>query len=232
VNRVGAVILSRYNSSRLPGKALKLIHGKSTLSYIIERLLTVFSTDEIILATSTESSDDPIAAFAQENGIACFRGSLNNVAERFFFAAKSQNWDYAVRINGDNIFADIPLMTQIKKIAETGEHDFVSNVKNRTFPKGMSVEAVRLSHYAFLLDAINASNYYQEHVTIYLYENEKSTYHFIYNTELPDAAGMQMALDTQEDFERTENILAQFKGSHLNYNMKEILALTNALKHE
>lgn len=230
MNKVGAVILSRYNSSRLPGKALMPILGKPTLLYIIERLSEVFSADEIVLATSDELSDDPIANFAQERGITCFRGSLDNVAERFYQAGKAQNWDFAIRINGDNIFADIPLMREVKLLSEEGKWDFISNVKNRTFPKGMSVESVRLSFFETLLPTINSSDYYKEHVTIYLYENEQPDFHFIYNTELPQAAGIQMALDTKEDFERTEQLLSHFQGSHLNYNMKEILALTETKK--
>lgn len=227
VSKVGVVILSRFNSSRLPGKALMPILGKPTLLYIIERLSEVFSPDEIILATSQEKSDDPIATFASEYGINCFRGSLENVAQRFYEAGKTQKWDYLIRINGDNIFVDIPLLKKVKSLSELGKSDFISNVKDRTFPKGMSVESVRFLFYESLLPVIYTSDYYKEHVTIYLYEKQQPNFHFIYNTELPEAAGIQMALDTKEDFERTEYLLSQFQESHLNYNMKEILALTN-----
>lgn len=227
MNKVGVVILSRFNSSRLPGKALMPILGKPTLLYIIERLTEVFSSYEIVLATSNEFSDDPIAEFAQENGIHFFRGSLNNVAERFFYAGNTNNWDYAIRINGDNIFVDIPLLRKVKLLAEKSQYDFISNVKNRTYPKGMSIEAVNLKYYKSILPEINTSDYYKEHVTIYLYENEQENFNFIYNTEQPQATGIQMALDTKEDLERTERLISLFEGSHINYNMKEILALTN-----
>ncbi len=231
MNKVGAVILVRYNSSRLPGKALMDIAGKPVLLYIIERLLKVFAIDQMIIATSSEDSDQPIANFALEKGIRCFRGSLDNVAERFYQAAKSQKWDYALRINGDNIFADIPLIEKVKKLSEQEASSFISNVKDRTFPKGMSVESVNLSYYESILPEINDSAYYKEHVTAYLYENEKPDFNFIYNTEIPNAAGMQLALDTKEDFERTISLISRFKSNHTQYNMQEILTLME-LHHE
>lgn len=225
VNKVGVVILVRYNSSRLPGKALMEIEDKPVLLYIIERLLQVFSLDQLIVATSVEDSDQPIANFTSEVGIKCFRGSLDNVAERFYEAAKSQHLDFAIRLNGDNIFADIPLLERVKILSEQGASDFISNVKHRTFPKGMSIESVKLTFYESLLPSIYSSEYYKEHVTAFLYENEIPNFIFIYNTETPKAAGIQLALDTTEDFERTVNLISQFKTNHINYNMKEILTL-------
>ena len=225
MNRVGAVVLVRYNSSRLPGKALMNILGKPVLLYIVERLQEVFSNGQIVIATSSEDSDQPIAKFALESGINCFRGSLENVAERFYEAAKSQNWDYAMRVNGDNIFADIHLIEKVKKLSERGVSDFISNVKDRTFPKGMSIESVRLSYYESLLPKINSSEYYKEHVTAYLYDNTRTDFEFIYNTEIPSAAGLQLALDTTEDFERSASLISQFESNHINYNIREILNL-------
>lgn len=201
------------------------IYGKPVLLYIIERLQEVFSKEEILLATSSEVSDDLISKFAVENDIDCFRGSLENVAERFYEASKLKKFDYAIRINGDNIFVDIPLLRKIKSFSELGLNDFISNVKSRTFPKGMSIESVRLSYFESILPEINTSDYYKEHVTIYLYENENPSFHFIYNSEFPEIGGIQMALDTQDDFNRIEKIISNFKLSHVKYNMHEIFNL-------
>jgi spore coat polysaccharide biosynthesis protein SpsF len=227
---VGVVILCRLNSSRLPGKALTKINGKVVLEYILERCLQVFNKDEIVIATSDEYTDDLIEEFADKMEIKCFRGSLENVAERFYNAAEALDLDYAVRINGDNIFVDIPLLSEIKTLSNSGNYDFISNVKNRTYPKGMSVESVRLIHYFSLLEKINKSEFYKEHVTSFLYENEKDSYHFVYNTELSEAAGIQMALDDADDLERTTKIVSQFKRSHIYYNLKEIYSIYRKIK--
>lgn len=227
---VGAVILSRYNSNRLPGKALMEIRDKPILLYIVERLLKVLPKSKIVVATSDQASDDAIASFCKNNGINCFRGSLENVAQRFYEAGLSLKSDYIARINGDNIFMDIPLMKEMVSFASTGEYEFISNVKGRTYPKGMSIEIVSLQHFRDILPEINQNADYREHVTLYLYQNEKSTYKFVYNGLNKSFWGVQLALDTLDDFERTRKIMNHFKKDHTFYNMMEIFAILKDLK--
>jgi spore coat polysaccharide biosynthesis protein SpsF len=230
--KLGVVILSRFNSSRLPGKALLKIQNKAILEYIIERIIQVVPKADIVIATSEQPSDDAIAEFSKLNGINCFRGSLDNVADRFYQAASTLGWDYAVRINGDNIFVDTQVLADMVLIAKSGKYHFISNVKDRTFPKGMSVEIVRLKHYASLLKYINESDRYREHVTLYLYENEVDGYFFHYNVRVPEASGLQMALDTPDDMLRTEKIIRNFKHDHWNYNLKEIYSIWKSIENE
>lgn len=229
---IGVVILSRFSSSRLPGKALREINGKAVLGYIIERVSKVFPKDRMVIATSTETGDDVIAEFAKKQGVGCFRGSLDNVSERFCFAAETRGWDYAVRINGDNIFLDINVLREMTQLANDGEYDFISNVKGRTFPKGMSVEIVRTKHYQTLLPRISTDDRYREHVTLYLYEHETPDYFFVYNTVLKQAEGVQMALDTPEDFDRSAMIISNFFSDHTDYNMKEIFDIYKRLQDD
>jgi spore coat polysaccharide biosynthesis protein SpsF len=219
---IGIVILSRFSSNRLPGKALMEINGKPILKYILERLEQVVPSNKIIIATSSEKSDDAIEVFSKNLGIACFRGSLDNVAERFFKAAEAQKWDYAVRINGDNIFLDTAVLKHMISIADVGQYDFISNVKERTFPKGMSVEIVRMSFYKSVLHKIINDKELREHVTLYLYGLSDTKHYYYMNTLLPESAGLQMALDTKEDFERTTKIINAFELPHYNYNLVEI----------
>ncbi len=231
--KTGIVILSRYSSSRLPGKALMELEGKPVLLYIIERALQVVNKDQLVIATSDLDSDQPIADFAAKNGIACFRGSLENVSERFYLAGKSQGWDYAIRINGDNIFLDTKVLGEMLDIQRKQSVDFISNVKNRTFPKGMSIEIVKLDYYAKVLPQIMASDHYREHVTLYLYENDANQgFYYFYNTELPELSGIQMALDTQEDFDRSGEIISHFEQPQWTYNMAEINEILKKIKHE
>ncbi len=229
--KVGIVILSRFSSNRLPGKALMKINGKTILQYIIERLTTVVSVSDIVIATSVEQSDNAIEDFAKSININCYRGSLENVAERFY-NAKHHDWDYALRINGDNIFLDTNILREMITITKNGNYDFITNVKNRTFPKGMSIEIVKLSFYKIALQKINKNNHYKEHVTLYLYENETNNYYYVYNKELPEASGIQMALDTKEDFNRSQKIIDCFQSSHINYNLKEIYSIWKKNNYE
>jgi spore coat polysaccharide biosynthesis protein SpsF len=219
--KIGAIILSRFSSARLPGKALKKINGKEVLKIIVERLEKVLPRNDIIIATSIEHSDNPIVDFALKENINYYRGSLNNVAERFLNSAELYGFDYAIRINGDNIFVDIKLLKHLISIAMTNKFDFISNVKNRTYPKGMSIEIVRKSYYSTLIPKISNKREYKEHVTSYLYENEDINFHFVYNESNKDAQGLQLALDTEIDFIRSTKIISKFSDDHWNYNLKE-----------
>lgn len=226
--KIGIIILSRYSSSRLPGKALMKINGKEILNYIVERLLKVVSRNNIVIATSFDQSDDKIAEFALRNNVNCFRGSLENVSLRFCQAAEYYNFDYAIRINGDNIFLDIELLRSMITLTKNKDFDFISNVKGRTFPKGMSIEIVKTEYYKAQLKKINLSPELFEHVTLFLYSLD-GNFHFIYNHKLPEAAGLQFALDTIEDFDRTEKIINEMEKNHTEYNLEEIYQIFKKL---
>ena len=229
---LGAVILCRYDSSRLPGKILKKIEGREILGYIVDRVRQVFESGNIVVATSTEASDDPIAAWCEREGIQYYRGSKSNVAQRFGEAAESRGFTHAIRINGDNLFVDIETLRSMSEIARRDEYDFITNVKDRTFPVGMSVEIVRLSFYKKLLETFTEDRHF-EHVTLYLYEHEDVGNRLnVYNTEVPEAAGSKIAIDTPEDFVLASAILRRMEKGHLAYGMRDVLRFMAEVKAE
>lgn len=226
---IGVQVICRNNSSRLPGKILKEIQGKPVLQYIIERIETVVDRNSIVISTSIEDTDNTIVEYCKMNKLNYYRGSLNNVAERFLQCALQYGFDYTVRINGDNIFVDPFLLNKMIDIAATGKYDFISNVKNRTFPKGMSVEIVRTDYYKKRFDSFNSPRDF-EHVTINLYENEKKEkYYYVINDICHEASGLQLALDTHEDFVKIEAVINQIEGSHINYGLKEIFNIYESI---
>ncbi|MGI9544565.1 MAG: cytidylyltransferase domain-containing protein, partial [Cyclobacteriaceae bacterium] len=177
--KIGAIILCRYSSTRLPGKILKSISGKPILQYILERLDESSTITQIVVATSNDPSDRPIVDFCEGNGVKCYTGSLENVSQRFLEAAISFDLDYAIRVNGDNLFVDAQIIDKMSKSLEKNRYDFISNVPKRTFPIGMSVEIVRTDFYRNQLVNFAASSDY-EHVTQYLYNNpDLGNYHFV-----------------------------------------------------
>ena len=220
--KIGAIVICRYNSSRLPGKILKKINNKALLTYIIERLKCVQNLDEITIATSEEKSDQPIVDYCIQNNIKFFRGSLQNVAERFLKCSLSFNYDYAIRINGDNLFLDHKVISEMINIISKKNYDMISNVKDRTFPKGVSVEIINVNFYNKLYKKLTTSNY-QEHVTNYIYENLDcgEFFHYI-NTIFPKAAGAQLAIDTQNDFNTAKSIINSFNEDHTKYGFDEV----------
>jgi spore coat polysaccharide biosynthesis protein SpsF len=219
--KIGFVILCRFNSSRLPGKILREISGKPILKYIYESLSVIVKKENIAVATSEEKTDDPIAEFCKENDINLFRGDLDNVSKRFLDCAESFGFEYATRINGDNIFIDLETIQQMLNITKTNQYDFVSNVKNRTFPKGMSVEIVRTSHYKNKYKDFNKQDDF-EHVTLNLYQNELGEhYYYYFNTKCQNAAGLQFAVDTIDDFILAEKIILDLKKTN-NFTLDEV----------
>lgn len=222
--KVGYIILCRYNSSRLPGKILKQVGEKPLLSILIERLAPL-GISNIIIATSDEPTDDVIASYCTELGIKLFRGSLNDVAGRFLNAARYFELDYAVRINGDNLFADANLIKSVSDLAVEGEYDFVSNVPGRTYPTGMSIEAVRINFFEEAYHAFTDLKY-NEHVTLFLYEHPEfcTNCKFVKNDVLP-AQGIQMAIDTQEDLDMATAIVKQLGSRYASADWKEIVNL-------
>lgn len=228
--KTGIIILCRYNSSRLPGKILKQLRGKPILAYILERVRLVTNAHEVVVATSHEPGDDPIIDYCQSQDIPYFRGSLNNVAQRFLDCALAYGWDYAIRINGDNLLVDSNIITEMIKIASSKNYDFISNVKGRTFPIGMSVEIVNVAFYQAAL-AHFQDDRYQEHVTLYFYEHEEAVPrpYFYYNTEVPEAQGLKLALDTPADFEKIESMIRSMDKDHTHYQLREITELATNL---
>jgi len=217
--RIGYIILCRYGSSRLPGKILKEINNKPILQYIYERLRCVGLPEDIIVATGIDKTNQPIVDYCNKNNLNVFQGDQDNVAKRFLDCAEANHFDYAARINGDNLFVSPYIIQQMLPYVTSEAYDFISNVKGRTFPTGMSVEYIRISFYHNLLRKITTARY-REHVTLYLYEHEtEGKQYYIYNSICPKAQGRNFAIDTDNDFKSAEKILLQIQRRHTDYDI-------------
>lgn len=229
--KIGVVIICRFNSTRLHGKILKEINGKPILGYIIETLLTIFDKSDLVIATSNEKSDNIIEKYCNDKFLKCYRGDLMNVSKRFLDASLNSDFDYSIRINGDNLFLDKDLIYKLIQIAKNGDFDFISNVKGRTFPKGMSVEVVKIETFKKAINEFTDPDDF-EHVTKYIYENEeKFNCYYHYNHRVPQAAGIQLAIDTIEDFEVASKILEYYKGNHTELGLEELFNIKNEVEN-
>lgn len=206
--RIGIILLCRYDSKRLPGKILTEIGGCPAIRHIVDRIRRAAPWQPLVVATSCQASDEPIAEYCRRAGIECLRGSLTDVASRFIEAMQTFDFDFGVRVNGDNVLLDPATLHAMLAIVETNQFDFVTNVPGRTFPYGMSVEVVRRSWYESLNSSM-AEPAYREHVTKWLYENPELGRRYVYQNQVcPEAAGLQLALDTPKDLERVSEILS------------------------
>ncbi|MBU1626722.1 NTP transferase domain-containing protein, partial [bacterium] len=121
-----AFIQSRMGSTRLPGKSMMEICGEPLLFHVIERVRSVDGFDEIVVATSIEDEDKPILEFCEGIGIPCFRGSKEDVLQRFFEAAKEYEPDIILRVCGDNPLISTEIMEEVIMVLEKEEYDFVT----------------------------------------------------------------------------------------------------------
>jgi len=223
--KIGIVVLCRHSSSRLSGKILKQIGGRTVLGHIVDRIRRGVDGRQVVVATSTDASDDVIADYCRHSGIECFRGPLDDVAGRFQTCAEQYGWDFAARINGDNLFVDQDILRAMLAVTDTNAFDFVTNVPGRTFPRGMSVEIVRTSFYADVMGTITDPDH-REHVTSWLYQNVDLGHRYVFENKVcPEAAGIQLALDTEEDLRLAERIIVEAGPEAAVLNLRTIYKL-------
>jgi len=200
-----AIVTARYSSRRFPGKVLHKLHGRPMLAHTLDRLKSVDQLDEILVATSSDVSDEAIAEFAQASGFPAWRGQLDDVLGRLQAAASAHNADAIVRISGDSPLLDPNLIRAVLELFIRDRPDLATNVFPRSFPKGQSVEVVsrdaleRLAYQARLAED-------REHVTRYAYSNPGrfSIRNFVAETSRPE---LQLSVDTPADLDRAARLM-------------------------
>lgn len=135
-----AIIQARMSSSRFPGKVLAELAGLPLIVFMARRVARAILVDDLLVATSTESSDDALADTLAAHRIACFRGNLDDVLDRFFQAARQARADHLVRLTGDCPLMDPDLIDHgLAELARRGD-DYVANVLPPSYPDGLDVE--------------------------------------------------------------------------------------------
>lgn len=142
--KVVATIEARMTSTRLPGKVLLPALGRPMLHHLVSRLRAVPSIDEIVLATTTNATDDPLAAFAEAEKLTIFRGSEEDVMARVIGAAECGGADAVVEITGDCPIIDPDLVEQTIRMFFHHNADYVSNSLVRSYPDGMDTQVFSL----------------------------------------------------------------------------------------
>lgn len=140
-----ALLQARVSSVRLPGKVLKPILGRPMLARMIERVRRAKSLDKIVVATSSDPEDRSVVEMCSTEGVDCFRGSLEDVLDRFYQAAKSAEPAHVVRLCGDCPLIDPEVVDRTIALHLEGGYDLTSNTFEPTFPDGLDVEIIRFT---------------------------------------------------------------------------------------
>lgn len=223
--KIGAIIQARMGSTRLPGKVMLEIAENTVLYHVIKRVQQSVRIDAIIIATTNDSCDDVIEKEAFKYNVEIFRGSEENVLERYYLAAKKNNLDVVVRITSDCPLIDPHIIDNLIEFFEKGNYKMVTNsggdYQKRTIPQGMDVEVFS---FASLEEAyFNADQLYQqEHVTPYIYENCQELF---FQRDDQDYANLRLTLDTKEDYMLIKEIYSKLYDNKHDFYLPQILQL-------
>jgi spore coat polysaccharide biosynthesis protein SpsF len=249
-----AIIQARMSSSRLPGKALADLAGEPMLVRVVNRTSRARSVSQVVVATTDQVSDDPIAMLCTARGYPCFRGNLYDVLDRYYQAAKAHSAQVIVRITADCPVIDPVLIdTSISAFLGTspftpsGEFvppwDFAANRLpppwKRTYPIGLDIEVC--SFIALERAWREADQPHQrEHVMPYLYQNSPvfdslhlpvgeiqvspGQFRILLINHEPDYGALRWTVDTPADLELLREIYARFPGRD-DFSWLEILDL-------
>lgn len=221
------IIQARMGSTRLPGKILKQVLGKPLLDYEMERLHHVKLAKSLVVATTTAPIDDIIEKHCHQKGYKIFRGSEDDVLDRYMKAAKASHADAVVRISGDCPLIDPAIVDEAINLYLTNYPfvDYVSNTLERTYPRGLDVEV-------FSFKALEAacrestSPQEREHVTPYIWRHPE-THPQLSLTQNKDESHHRWTVDTHEDLALITKILESLYPVKPQFHKDQIIALLN-----
>lgn len=208
-----AIIQARMGSTRLPNKVLMPILEKPVLHWMLERVSLSKEIDKIVVATTTNQCDNQIEEFALSMGYQVYRGSEEDVLDRYYQAAKSLpvTPSVIIRLTGDCPFVDPEIIDSMIIDFKKSNVDFLSNSEPlpSSLPDGMDVSIVRFEAICKAWrEAIKPSD--REHVTFYFWNNLQ-VFRCKKVEHEPDLSKYRLTLDYFEDFYAIKNIVEFFE---------------------
>lgn len=211
-----AIIQARMGSTRLPGKVLKPIGGKSMLQRVVERVQRTWHLEDVIVATTGKKRDDIIASKVEGWGHTVFRGSEQDVLNRYYRAATHYEVDPIIRINADCPLADPGVIADAIEQFRTNQPDYASTSIRRTFPLGIGAEVFT---YGVLESAWrNADEPYQRsHVTPHIYEHPGDFDLYPVTTNQGDYSHLRWTVDTESDLAFVRAVYDRLSNEHASW---------------
>ncbi|MBH11239.1 MAG: glutamate-1-semialdehyde aminotransferase [Candidatus Marinimicrobia bacterium] len=218
-----AIVQARMGSSRLPGKVMKKICDKTLIEILLERLSASSKVDKVILATTTNSNENEMVNCVEDLGYFVFRGSENDVLDRYYKAAKIFPAKYVVRITGDCPLIDPTLVDNTIEYIDKLKYDYVSNAMPPTYPDGLDVEV--FTFHALEKSWKNAKTSVQrEHVTPYMIESLEFKIGNCSNKD--NFSDERWTVDEPEDLDLVRKIFDYFTPK-LDFKWEDVMALKN-----
>ncbi len=218
-----AVIQARMGSSRLPGKVLLPILGQPLTWRIYERLSASTKIDKVVIATTTEKSDDALAAFAKERNIGIYRGPVDDIVARIYGAGEAFGATRLLRIWGDCPFVDTTCIDEGLQYSITEGYDLVrtSTPKVSFIPGGLDFEIYKMSLLKDFLDK-EKDPFYREFPADYVFKNQD-----IYNIKvvsyLSEFKDFHLTVDYAEDLALTRDIYENLYPKNNNFSFRAVI---------
>ncbi|MGA9030677.1 MAG: glycosyltransferase family protein [Methanoregula sp.] len=196
------IIQARMGSTRLPGKVMKNLAGKPVLWHIIHRVKRSAVSQMVLVATTTKPEDEIIQSACRTWGIPVFRGSTEDVLQRFcdairFLERGRSKTSYIIRITGDCPLIDPFIIDDVVHTALSKNYDYVSNTDPPTFPDGLDVEVISR---AALFTASKKATLMSEHEHVTPYIRKSNEFRRCNITSRRDLSGLRWTLDNEEDY--------------------------------
>ena len=216
-----AILQARATSSRMPSTVLQPILGRPMLAHELDRVRRAQTLDTLIVATSTDQTDDPIEEVCRAEGVGCFRGSLNDVLDRFYQAALPLRPRAIARFTGDCPLIDPALIDRVVDFFRSEGFDLAATAE--TYPDGLDVEVVRFDTLARAWqDAAMPSD--REHVTLFVRRQPKRFRVGLYPSEI-DRSHLRLTVDEPQDFELVKRIYEALYPRNAAFTTDDVLEL-------
>ena len=209
--RTLGIVQARMGSSRLPGKVLRRLGGRTVLQRVVRAARDSGAVDDLVVATTVEPPDDAVVAECAAIGVACHRGPVDDVLTRFLGVLDGTGRpqpDAVLRFTADCPLLDPQVVALAAAVfAAAPDADYLSTSIARTLPRGLDAEIVRTP----VLRAVDelARDHHRTHVTSYVYTHPER-FRVLGLTLQPDLSHLRLTLDTEEDWQLIEAIVGHF----------------------
>jgi spore coat polysaccharide biosynthesis protein SpsF len=194
-------------SSRLPGKVLRRLGGRTVLERVVRAAQASDVLDDLVVATTVDADDDAVAAECEEIGVPVYRGPVDDVLTRFLGVLDEHESDMVMRFTADCPLLDPHLVALVHRVFSASGADYMTTSITRTLPRGLDVEVVR-TPVLRSVDAL-ATEHHRTHVTSYIYTHPEE-FDVLGLTMQPDLSHLRLTLDTQDDWKLMEAIVDRF----------------------
>ena len=221
--RVVAILQARMSSTRLPGKVMLELEGDTCLMQQVKRIQHAKKIDQLVIATSTDISDDIIYDSCIKEGLSCFRGSLTDVLDRYFQAATQYQATEVVRLTADCPLTSPALIDKIITRHIETQSDYTTNCLPYTFPDGLDVEVVKFDILQHLHQTAVTQDE-REHVCFAI-RNQPDKYTIHNLTRKDDISHLRWTLDYWQDLQFVRQIYRHLYKKNEFFDIDEILQL-------